>query len=45
VKASDANGGYDRESIMREARREVLIVEGPQNAAGINQQTIDELFA
>jgi chemotaxis protein CheZ len=45
VKASDANGGYDRDSIMREARREVLIVEGPQNAAGINQQTIDELFA
>jgi chemotaxis protein CheZ len=45
VKASDARGGYDRESIMREARREVLIVEGPQNAAvGVDQHAIDKLF-
>ena len=45
VKASDARGGYDREAIMREARREVLIVEGPQNAmAGIDQGAIDKLF-
>lgn len=45
VKASDGRSGYDRESIMREARREVLIVEGPQNAAaGIDQSAIDKLF-
>jgi chemotaxis protein CheZ len=45
VKASDASGGYDREAIMREARREVLIVEGPQNAAlGVDQNAIDKLF-
>jgi chemotaxis protein CheZ len=46
VKASDARGGYDREAIMREARREVLIVEGPQNhaAAGVDQNAIDKLF-
>jgi chemotaxis protein CheZ len=47
VKASDANGGFDREAIMREARREVLIVEGPQNAgaAAVDQGAIDSLFA
>jgi chemotaxis protein CheZ len=44
VKASDGSGGYDREAILREARREVLIVEGPQNTDGCDQTDIDKLF-
>ncbi len=45
VKIADAADLFDRKSIMREARREVLMVEGPQNAGqAIEQEAIDKLF-
>jgi chemotaxis protein CheZ len=44
VNAADSAVGYDRETITREARREVLIVEGPQNDAATDQGAIDKLF-
>lgn len=45
VKAADSSTGFDRDAILREARKEVLIVEGPQNAnAGVDQDAIDKLF-
>jgi chemotaxis protein CheZ len=45
VKIADAADLFDRRSIMREARREVLMVEGPQNAGqAIEQEAIDKLF-
>jgi chemotaxis protein CheZ len=44
VNASDSNIVFDREAITREARREVLIVEGPQNEAATDQSAIDKLF-
>jgi chemotaxis protein CheZ len=44
VNAADSTAGYDRETITREARREVLIVEGPQNGSGTDQGAIDKLF-
>ena len=44
VNAADSTVGYDRETITREARREILIVEGPQNEAGTDQGEIDKLF-
>ena len=44
VNAADG-AGYDQEAIMREARREVLIVEGPQDGkAGCDQSAVDDLF-
>ncbi|NNM72484.1 chemotaxis protein [Enterovirga aerilata] len=45
VKIADAADRFDRRTIMREARREVLLVEGPQNGgAAIKQADIDEIF-
>jgi chemotaxis protein CheZ len=45
VKIADAADLFDRKAIMREARREVLMVEGPQNAGNaIEQSAIDKLF-
>ena len=45
VKVADAADLFDRKAIMREARREVLLVEGPQNAEqAIEQSAIDKLF-
>jgi chemotaxis protein CheZ len=43
VNAADGSG-YDREAVLREARREALIVEGPQNADGCDQSEVDKLF-
>ncbi len=45
VKIADAADLFDRRAILREARREVLLVEGPQeNGVGIEQSAIDKLF-
>jgi chemotaxis protein CheZ len=44
VKASDSAGVFDRDAINREARREILIVEGPQNEAATDQSAIDKMF-
>ncbi len=45
VNAADSCGVYDREAIMRDARRDILIVEGPQDAAeAVDQNAIDKLF-
>lgn len=44
VKASDSASVFDRDAINREARREVLIVEGPQNEAATDQSAIDKMF-
>lgn len=44
VKISDAEL-FDRKAILRDARREVLMVEGPQESdAAIKQDAIDKLF-
>jgi chemotaxis protein CheZ len=41
----DAAESFDRDRIVREARREVLLVEGPQAAGeAIDQDSIDKLF-
>lgn len=46
VKVPDAIGSFDREAITREARKEVLLVEGPQVAAlAIEQDAVDRMFA
>jgi chemotaxis protein CheZ len=45
VKVADRQDLFDRKAIMREARREVLMVEGPQNAGkAVEQSAIDKLF-
>jgi chemotaxis protein CheZ len=45
VKAADSTVLYDREAIMQEARRELLIVQGPQNATvAVTQSAVDKLF-
>ena len=45
VGAADNAGAYDREAILREVREDVLIVEGPQDAArAIGQDVVDKLF-
>ena len=45
VKVADRPDLFDRKAIMREARREVLMVEGPQNAGkAVEQSAIDKLF-
>ena len=45
VKVSEAAEFYDREAIIKEARRNVLIIAGPQNGdEGVEQSTIDKLF-
>lgn len=45
VKVADTADLFDRKAIMREARREVLLVEGPQDAEqAIEQAAIDKLF-
>lgn len=44
VNAADTSG-YDRDAILAEARREALIVEGPQNGNGCDQSAVDALFA
>lgn len=42
---ADATDTIDREAILREARREILLVEGPQNARrSIEQDAVDKLF-
>lgn len=45
VRIADATDVFDRETIIREARREVLLVEGPQDQGrAIEQDAIDKLF-
>ncbi|MBV9075896.1 MAG: chemotaxis protein, partial [Methylobacteriaceae bacterium] len=45
IRIPDAQDVFDRESILREVRREMLIVEGPQNrGAGIGQDAVDQMF-
>ena len=45
VKIADAADLFDRQAILREARREVLILEGPQtDGQGIAQSAVDKLF-
>jgi chemotaxis protein CheZ len=45
VRIADAADVFDREAIVREARREVLLVEGPQDEGqAIEQDAIDKLF-
>jgi chemotaxis protein CheZ len=45
VKIADAPEFFDRTAIMRDARREVLLVEGPQDGgAAIEQTEVDKLF-
>jgi chemotaxis protein CheZ len=45
VKIADAADRFDRKAILREARREVLLVEGPQDAdVAVKQTDIDKLF-
>ena len=42
---ADAVDAIDPQAILREARREILLVEGPQNAQGsIEQDAVDKLF-
>jgi chemotaxis protein CheZ len=46
VKVPDAVENFDRAAIMREARKEVLLVEGPQAATiAIEQDAVDRMFA
>lgn len=45
VKAQDAEGAPDPEEVLRQARREVLLLNGPQNDGdGVNQDDIDKMF-
>ena len=45
VRIPDATDVFDREAIMREARRQVLLVEGPQDGGeAVEQTAIDKLF-
>ena len=45
VRIGDSNDVYDRDSILREARREILLVEGPQDTGvAIDQNAVDKLF-
>ena len=45
VNIPDAAEMFDRDRIVREARREVLLIEGPQAAsAAIDQDSVDKLF-
>lgn len=45
VRIPDAGDLIDREAIVREARREILLVEGPQSSAEtIEQGAVDKLF-
>jgi chemotaxis protein CheZ len=45
VKIADAAERFDRKAIAREARRQVLLVEGPQDrGVAIEQSAIDKLF-
>ena len=45
VRIADSGDLYDRESILREARREILLVEGPQDSGvAIDQNAVDKLF-
>jgi hypothetical protein len=45
VKIADSGDVYDRDSILREARREILLVAGPQDSGvAIDQNAVDKLF-
>lgn len=45
VRIADSGEVYDREAILREARREILLVAGPQDTGiAIDQHTVDKLF-
>lgn len=45
VRIADAGDVIDREAILREARREILLVEGPQSSGQtIEQGAVDKLF-
>jgi chemotaxis protein CheZ len=45
VKVADATELFDREAIIRKARKEILLIEGPQNRdAAIDQAAVDKLF-
>ena len=45
VRIADTGDVYDRDSILQEARREILLVEGPQDSGvAIDQHAVDKLF-
>ena len=45
MKIPDATDVFDREAIVREAKRQVLLVEGPQDGKdAVGQGAIDKLF-
>lgn len=45
TRIEDGPGGIERSAVLREVRREVLLVEGPQTQPDVEQPAVDRLFA